>query len=1016
MVQILENGQWIDFGDEIIPYDYTRTLDETLDSAKIILYNEISTPLAPSTLLKLDDEVWYVNTDKTLQKSGGKIQHTIQLDELTQLLNDRYLGNVCNSPNTYSLGECIERLLTIANSNDIKVNYGEQEDKQEEFDLNKLNTSVGWITGSGSYAMSHGISEEKDYSVYEFPNYSLLLSDFHLYFSGTVAYKVDGEGYDNIYLDFNDIEITKDRYSIGGLTFEFYLKDNKLHFGFRRTPVSSNTSSTLYYICMGVDIHSMYFTYKTYKIDIMQMSKLFQFEDTNLFNSLSQVCKSINMFPRLKYNDGLELNFEYIGINYDHETSFSEIEDIEVIKELSRNSNANVVVSNAKNLCGNDYVWYPNSEYGKQLIPVNQGTSLKQDDIGIFYCNSNIKNVRSIKVFPQISVYRSIINTGGVFDSEELVFKTYYDESFGDRLKDELVKSMWVAEETASKVSQLYMSKCSPGYVNIGEDGQGSYRFYKNTLELIAQGEILFYAKEKKQYDLLSHDYLFDKFKIDKVEETIYWEQGKNYIRGFDKHLYNNNKNYVFYDFGIRIDYDFSKARVKLAVEYQPMIDTKVVKRNNSNNGITRQYNQSDKMIDLDSYNSDLTNYINNMESKDVIVNAYYENKDDILKPGYLMYDDTNDIKYVITNVSVTYFGNNNYDVIYQLNEEHIRRSEYISANSDIRDYNIPQTNTIKRTSTYMDDIEIDYNSGSKNGYASYQIVENNFFKQALSENGFAINSNSLIGIFRATYQDETSSYFTCNPVQLRSAENNSIIYSINIDDNAIIDWNKYNGGYTASGVIENIFSLDLNNLYSLKNDALVYHPIRYTDVNGRIRDLQLYLYSEGEIRLYDYNNGTNRLRLLYENYPNLTENFFITNISSVCKEYVSVTAPRFLKDKYETVCWNYQVNYTGVNGIELFNYINNKIQSNCVVRLYDKSKYKYINRKTLLGEDYIETTISNNSLSGGTIKFDIDTEENLQDYIIMVCTRNGENIMCLNNHPFDTNHIKLNINFKRKY
>lgn len=168
---------------------------------------------------------------------------------------------------------------------------------------------------------------------------------------------------------------------------------------------------------------------------------------------------------------------------------------------------------------------------------------------------------------------------------------------------------------------------------------------------------------EKKQY-IASEKY--------NTRNAIWFEEGTNIIHLNDYYYYNNE------------GYDVLAGQYKIQnlklyrIKYEPLVSG----RYDLGQDYQTPINQVDSQIDSGKFGGYLKDYFASMNKADIIVQKTVDNFADIKEVGTRVID--GDKTYIITNVSIQ---NRSYDyeVIYQLNENHIRKSDLIVAPQEIR-------------------------------------------------------------------------------------------------------------------------------------------------------------------------------------------------------------------------------------------------------------------------------------------------------------------------------------------
>lgn len=175
-------------------------------------------------------------------------------------------------------------------------------------------------------------------------------------------------------------------------------------------------------------------------------------------------------------------------------------------------------------------------------------------------------------------------------------------------------------------------------------------------------------------------------------------------------------------------------------VEYEPLVSG----RFDLGAEYQTQINQYDSQIDNEKFGKYLKEYLASMNKADLVITCTVENFADIKDIGTRVYN--NYKNYIITTVAVQNRGDL-YDAVYQLNENHIRKSDTIQAPQEIRkNIEIGIDATKERKSM------LNYNVG-----ISYKLAEQDFYKTELSNKNL---SNVLKNMFTQLNIDESEETF----------------------------------------------------------------------------------------------------------------------------------------------------------------------------------------------------------------------------------------------------------------
>lgn len=355
--------------------------------------------------------------------------------------------------------------------------------------------------------------------------------------------------------------------------------------------------------------------------------------------------------------------------------------------------------------------------------------------------------------------------------------------------------------------------------------------------------------------------------------EGIYWERGSNLIKGFEYFGYQNYlAKQISTDYSIKgdslaysfnydgdtyklfiDDYDgvsqtmtFDPYDLQFIVEYIPMTDLKIKVDNNNKTRDIKLYNQSGKLNDSVSLSKLINSYSNEIESENIVRYGDYYVIDDVPSVGQLV--DVNGVDYMINSVSMDFYQNDQLtddEVGYKIECEFSMskrvavKSLMVNANSNIRDYGIPQTNNVERKQVYRDTYQFSTDDDILNSpdYIDFKklisfpvnYVDKNFdymaFIRCKAENGFPTYTQGT------TEPTGTTDYAYFQLQTTRFNLKKQIIYKINFNDNNIIGYDSQN---VASGwSVNNLLYHKVNNINT---------PISYVDKDGELEGITVHL------------------------------------------------------------------------------------------------------------------------------------------------------------------------------
>lgn len=318
---------------------------------------------------------------------------------------------------------------------------------------------------------------------------------------------------------------------------------------------------------------------------------------------------------------------------------------------------------------------------------------------------------------------------------------------------------------------------------------------------------------EKKQY-LASEKY--------DTRDVIWFEEGTNIIHLNDYYFYDKAEQGLT---GIMYDQKLKLYRV----EYQPLVSG----RYDLGKDYQTPINQVDSQIDSGRFGDYLKDYFASMNKADIIVQKTVNNFADIKEVGTRVIDGNRN--YIITNVSIQNRAYD-YEVIYQLNENHIRKSDLIVAPQEIRkDIAIGIDATKERKSMLNLKLKLGLNSINNNW------GNNNIFKQRIVS---ILNISVIFNIageiakldISSTLTNENGETTPYNISRLceiaRYNIGNTFCFNMRYFDNAEAGKKK------ELNKSKHISSVDIYHIGGVKNQL----PILYTDPFGELEKLNINL------------------------------------------------------------------------------------------------------------------------------------------------------------------------------
>ncbi len=161
----------------------------------------------------------------------------------------------------------------------------------------------------------------------------------------------------------------------------------------------------------------------------------------------------------------------------------------------------------------------------------------------------------------------------------------------------------------------------------------------------------------------------------------------------------------------------FEKMLMKYRITFISVYDAKVKFGNDQIENFSTIANQNGNMIDSYAFSQKMNNVLKRMKHGNYITGKIYKNYNDIPQIGHLINN-----KYVITNISYTRY-NYYYDVLFEMSEDHLRRSEFVREKQEIRSWEIPAGKVSDRYINYKDKISLSFLTNSNNNNSSIRDI-----------------------------------------------------------------------------------------------------------------------------------------------------------------------------------------------------------------------------------------------------------------------------------------------------
>ena len=475
------------------------------------------------------------------------------------------------------------------------------------------------------------------------------------------------------------------------------------------------------------------------------------FENYTLASAIKEFLNGYNCIPKMVFNQNAQNKITSATIKIysksglaDTPLTESVFNEISAVDNIDRESYGTKVISNIQNCVGRHAVRYPRIG-GAYLVGENGQITYDTASQAKLLLPSKVYAVESITIYGalKIEMSSSVPTTRYVvLTPDDLTRK-------GEKARDKIV--YWLNDWGMSSATiNGFINNWGTIFNNIKGLGMRTIQNggYWDAIESQPHGDTQWinnaYSTTPPYLRIYLNNERYSANSDNYQNFIISWKQGSNELKGFDFFkkaqgtITNNfvtgfineeyettftNENESF-TLTIREDDEGSKLSLVditegeglnalnyphclFSVNYIPMTDIKFKTDNNKDEEDTKLYNQNGKLVDSYAVSKLINSYCKSIRDKELIRFGIYYNFNDIPKLGARVGD------YVINNISYDIYNNDNGDFVYKcqfsLNLYSVCKSTMINANTNIRDYDCPQSNNIKRIQNYRDFIELSY-------------------------------------------------------------------------------------------------------------------------------------------------------------------------------------------------------------------------------------------------------------------------------------------------------------------
>lgn len=308
-------------------------------------------------------------------------------------------------------------------------------------------------------------------------------------------------------------------------------------------------------------------------------------------------------------------------------------------------------------------------------------------------------------------------------------------------------------------------------------------------------------------------------------------------------------------------------------VTYIPLMDAKLVKKNNGTQDYAVIYNQTNNIVETSVFAKYLENYVKKMENGDEVISKIYKSFADVPLLGHIVNGK------VLTNLSYEKYRDY-YDVTMQLCLNHSRRSLFVRAKADIRTWEISADKVLNRSSVYNDKLTISIGDSLSDANTNIKDLSR-IFPAGFSQSAVAnLPSDGSIVAIDFKMRDTTKNV-SVMLIPSISSFGNSLIFNFKSHDNTVIGFSK---------------ALNWTGEYVSKQTA-----ITYTDSYGNIENI--------DIGFTDKYVDLMSSSFVAANYPLSTQNVELMN-----RAYIKVPDIIVQKDTRERLEFTYQLDIQGYN------------------------------------------------------------------------------------------------------
>ena len=561
--------------------------------------------------------------------------------------------------------------------------------------------------------------------------------------------------------------------------------------------------------------------------------------------------------------------------------------NVQEIKTIDKNSFGTTVISNAQNVISTKTKTYPSTglvkptgtkfefngrdgsmvvrlpspayrvNYVDMATTTNFSIIVRNNDGGLRTNYNPFDSVSIQNAFNEIRNRAIQLGIGNAFDQLVTIDmlkncgyrRFYYEDNYDPNSKTFISSHYIPIRSTPRDPANSWQTVLSNKEMKSNVDNEDNVFYFERGSDII--GGFTFFGSEGIDKDLIQFE-AHNERTIEIIKDGQYY-----YISLGDITVENNGV--------VRtIKQTYTIPKIGFSINYIPMSDVKIKLDNSGISKDIQLYNQNGKLTDSVALSKSLLSYSKEIESDNVTKygNYYigYKNEEGVitrtnnipLVGDLVSYG--NDI-YVINNVSMTYYPNDNKDYGTEINyfveceftmsKNIATKSLMVNPNTNIRDYGIPQNFNVKRKQLYRDFYELSHTQESS--LTTWKLPLNRVLNIGNQYKAIQDHTTIIKLSFDGAYGKDTNGYAkTTWYYQLETTTfvmKKSVYEIVDFKDNNIIGYGSQNvwSGFDISRIIDG--GMDMINT-----------PISYVDLYGEVRSFEL-LFSTNEQLANVYND-----------------------------------------------------------------------------------------------------------------------------------------------------------------